>query len=228
MPGRIAHAKNRSSDSGVSRRAARMSQAPAGGRKFHRSRGHGSRGPRRITENGQPIIDPHAWNSIANGLVYVSNIVKALSAIDPDGAKQYAANGQRYAEELRKLDAYTRQKLAAVPANRRTVLTSHDALGYFGDAYGVTFLAPVRFSTESEASAATIAKLIDQIKAAHVTTYFFENSNDPKLIRQIAAATQAVPGGELYVEALSPSDGPAPTYVAMFRHNVDLMVAAMR
>jgi zinc/manganese transport system substrate-binding protein len=184
-------------------------------------------GTRAMDEDGKRIIDPHAWNSAANGVVYVGNIVKALSAADPTGAAQYEMNGKRYADELRGLDAYARQMIGAVSPDRRKILTSHDAFGYFGDAYGVTFLSPVGFSTEVEASAADVAKLIDQIKAAHVRAYFFENSNDPKLIRQIARATKAEPGGELYVEALSESDGPAPTYAAMFRRNVDLMVAAM-
>jgi zinc/manganese transport system substrate-binding protein len=183
---------------------------------------------RAMEEDGKRIVDPHAWNSAANGAVYVGNIVKALSAADPEGAAQYEANGKRYADELRGLDAYARQMIGTVPPDRRKVLTSHDAFGYFGEAYGVTFLAPVGFSTESEASANRVAKLIDQIKAEHVKAYFFENSNDPKLIRQIARATNAEPGGELYVEALSEPDGPVPTYAAMFRRNVDLMVAAMR
>jgi zinc/manganese transport system substrate-binding protein len=181
-----------------------------------------------MDEDGKRIVDPHAWNSAENGIIYVNNIVKALSAADPEGAARYAANGNQYANELRELGTYARQKVATVPSDRRKVLTSHDAFGYFGDAYGVTFLAPVGLSTESEAAASNVAKLIDQIKTEHVKAYFFENSNDPKLIRQIARATGAEPGGELYVEALSKKDGPAPSYAAMFRHNVDLMVAAMK
>ncbi|MEA2773648.1 MAG: zinc/manganese transport system substrate-binding protein, partial [Acetobacteraceae bacterium] len=92
----------------------------------------------------------------------------------------------------------------------------------------VTFLSPLGFSTESEASARDVAKLIRQIKAEHVRAYFFENSNDPRLVRQIASATGAEPGGVLYVEALSTPDGPAPTYAAMFRRNVDEMTRAMK
>ncbi len=182
---------------------------------------------RGMTDHGRRFIDPHAWNSLANGVIYVGNIARALAAQDPDGAAEYAANGKRYAEALLELDTYTRRQVATVPADRRIVLTSHDALGYFGDAYGVTFLSPLSFSTESEASAATVARLIDRIKTDRIRAYFFENSNDPKLIRQIAAATAAQSGGELYVESLSPPQGPAPTYAAMFRHNVDLMVSAM-
>lgn len=183
---------------------------------------------RHMEEDGKQITDPHAWNSAANGVIYVGNIVKALSVADPDGASTYQANGARYVQQLRDLDTYARQQVATVPSPRRKVLTSHDAFGYFGAAYGVTFLAPLGFSTESEASAQDVAKLIRQIKAEHVRAYFFENSNDPRLVRQIASATGAEAGGVLYVEALSPPDGPAPTYAAMFRRNVDQLVAAMK
>jgi zinc/manganese transport system substrate-binding protein len=181
-----------------------------------------------MQEDGKRITDPHAWNSALNGIVYVKNIVQALCAVDPDGATIYRANGERYIHELQELDIYTRQQIASVPPARRKVLTSHDALSYFGAAYGVTFLAPLGISTESEASAQGVAKLIRQIKAEQVKAYFFENSNDPRLVRQIANATGAEPGGSLYVEALSPPDGPAPTYAALFRYNVDALVAAMK
>lgn len=182
----------------------------------------------RMEEDGKQITDPHAWNSAANGAVYVRNIAAALSAADPGGAATYKANGDRYAAELVELDRYARQQVATVPAGQRKVLTTHDAFGYFGHAYGVTFLSPLGYSTESEASAQQVAALIKQIKAEHVRVYFLESSNDPRLVEQIARATAAQPGGVLYVEALSQPDGPAPTYAAMFRHNVDQLTAAMR
>jgi zinc/manganese transport system substrate-binding protein len=181
-----------------------------------------------MEEDGKQITDPHAWNSAANGVIYVRNIVAALSATDPDGTATYKANGDRYAAELMVLDRYARQQVATVPAGRRKVLTTHDAFGYFGHAYGVTFLSPLGYSTESEASAQQVAALIRQIKAEHIRAYFFENSNDPRLVEQIAHATGAQPGGVLFVEALSEPDGPAPTYAAMFRCNVDRLTAAMR
>ena len=181
----------------------------------------------RITEDGKQVADPHAWNSAANGVAYVQNIVAALSAADPEGADAYRANGARYAGELQQLDSDARQRIAAIPPPRRKVLTSHDAFGYFGAAYGVTFLFPSGLSTEGEASARAVAALIRQIKAEKVQTYFLENSNDPRLVEQVARATGAQLGGTLYVEALSAPDGPAPTYAAMFRRNVDAMVAAM-
>ncbi len=183
---------------------------------------------RSMEEDGQRITDPHAWNSAANAVIYVRNIVAALQKADPAGAAVYQANGEHYTEQLQALDSYARTQIQSIPVAQRKVLTSHDAFGYFGDAYGVTFLSPLGFSTESEASAADVGKLIRQIKAEHVSAYFFENSGDPRLVKQIADASGAKPGGELYVEALSPADGPAASYVQMFRYNVVQLVAAMR
>ncbi|WP_350578319.1 metal ABC transporter substrate-binding protein [Pseudomonas sp. HY2-MNA-CIBAN-0224] len=183
---------------------------------------------RSMEEDGKRITDPHAWNSAANGVVYVRNIISALQKADPANASDYQAKGDQYIQQLEQLDAYARAQIQAIPSDKRKVLTSHDAFGYFGDAYGVTFLSPLGFSTETEASASDVAKLIKQIKQEHVSTYFFENSSDPRLVKQIADASGAQPGGELYVESLSPADGPAPTYAQMFRYNVDKLTAAMK
>ncbi|WP_213881422.1 metal ABC transporter substrate-binding protein [Pseudomonas sp. dw_358] len=189
------------------------------------SRGIKTRG---MEEDGEHIIDPHAWNSAANGVIYVRNIVAALDKADPQNAADYDRNAKAYIEQLQGLDAYARAHVEAVPAAQRKVLTSHDAFGYFGDAYGVSFISPLGFSTENEPSAADVATLIRQIKQERISAYFFENSGDPRLVKQIAAASGAQPGGELYVEALSPADGPASTYATMFRYNVDQLVAAMK
>lgn len=183
---------------------------------------------RSMEEDGKRITDPHAWNSAANGVIYVRNIITALKKADPEGASVYQANGDRYIAQLQELDSYARAQVQAIPVAQRKVLTSHDAFGYFGDDYGVTFLSPLGLSTESEASATDVSTLIRQIKNEHVSAYFFENSGDPRLVKQIAAASGAQPGGELYVEALSPADGPAATYAQMFRYNVDKLTAAMQ
>jgi zinc/manganese transport system substrate-binding protein len=176
---------------------------------------------------GQTSDDPHVWNSLANAQVWISNIEKALAAADPADAADYRANAARYGKELQDLDAYAHSKLDPVPVDKRKVLTSHDAFGYLARDYQITFVAPLGLSTETEASAGDIVKLIDQIKKEKVMVYFFENSNDPRLVRQIAAATGARPGGELYAEALSGADGPAPSYTKMFRHNIDEIAQAL-
>jgi len=182
---------------------------------------------RTMEEDGKTVTDPHVWNSPVNVKIWVANIEKALSSADPADAAAFKANAERYTKTLDELDAYAHKKFDTVADDRRKVLTSHDAFGYFGREYKVSFLAPLGVSTESEASAADVAKLIEQIKAEHVKTYFFENSNDPRLVKQVAKATGAEPGGELYVESLSDAKGPAPTYEKMFRYNVDQIATAM-
>jgi zinc/manganese transport system substrate-binding protein len=181
----------------------------------------------KMDEDGKMITDPHVWNSIPNVEIWVANIEAALSKADPEDEADFKANADKYLAELKDLDTYTRQRIAAIPKGNRKILTSHDAFGYFGREYGLTFLSPQGVSTETEASAADVAKLIDQIKKERVKVYFFENSNDPRLVQQVAKATGAQPGGELYPEALSPADGPAPTYLKMFRYNIDQLASAM-
>ena len=182
---------------------------------------------RTMEEDGKTVTDPHVWNSPVNVEIWVGNIEKALAAADPQDAGQFKANAANYIKTLKDLDAYAHSKIDPIPQDKRKVLTSHDAFGYFGREYGVSFLAPLGLSTEAEASAADVAKLIEQIKQEGVKVYFFENSNDPRLVQQIAGATGAQSGGELYVEALSKEDGPAPTYAKMFRYNVDQLANAM-
>ncbi len=182
---------------------------------------------RTMEEDGKTVTDPHVWNSPVNVKVWVANIENALSAADPVDAAAFKANAEKYTKKLDELDAYAHSKFDKIAENSRKVLTSHDAFGYFGREYNVSFLAPLGLSTESEASAADVAKLIEQIKQEHVKTYFFENSNDPRLVKQVATATGAEPGGELYVESLSDAKGPAPTYEKMFRYNVDRLSTAM-
>jgi zinc/manganese transport system substrate-binding protein len=180
-----------------------------------------------MDDDGKTVIDPHAWNSAANGIIYVSVIAKALAAADPEDRAVFEKNAKNYEAQLAQLDAEAKAAVAAIPASRRKILTTHDALGYFAKAYGVEILAPLGISTEQEPSAAAVAALIMKIKSEGIKTYFLENSNDPRLIAQIAHATGARPGGELYVESLSKPDGPAATYLDMFKRNITLITKAM-
>lgn len=171
--------------------------------------------------------DPHAWQSLSNGLIYVANIRDGLCEVDPEGCAEYTANAEAYSAQISALDAQVKAQIAAVPAERRKVITTHDAFGYFAEAYGVAFMAPEGVSTESEASATDVARLIDQVKAAGVTALFIENMSDPRLVEQIAAETGAKLGGALYADALSTPEEGAATYLDMFRHNVALLVPAL-
>jgi len=184
--------------------------------------------PRRMNEDGREIIDPHAWQDLSQGRIYVANIAEGLAKVDAPHAAQYRANAERYSRQLADLDAWVRAEIAAVPPPKRQVITTHDAFGYFGRAYGVTFLAPEGISTEAEITARSLASLVRQIRQTGIKAVFLENMADSRLIQQLAREADAAIGGTLYVDALSAKTGPAPSYAAMFRHNVPELVAAMR
>ena len=178
-------------------------------------------------DDGKTVTDPHVWNSVPNVIIWVGNIEKALAAADPENAATFKANADRYRKELEALNSEIHTKIDAVPVEKRKVLTSHDAFGYYGKEYGVSFLAPLGISTEAEASAADVAELIEQIKKEGIKVYFIENSNDPRLVKQIADATGAAVDGVLYPEALSAADGPASTYIKMMQYNTGELAAAI-
>jgi zinc/manganese transport system substrate-binding protein len=172
-------------------------------------------------------FDPHAWQSVTNVAIYVGNIERGLAAADPAGAEIYKVNAAAYLAELDALDAEIRAAVAALPEDRRTVVTSHDAFGYFAADYGLTFVAPQGVSTEAEASAQDVAALITQIREAGIAAVFVENIADRRLLDQIAAETGAAIGGTLYSDALSAADGPAATYLDMMRHNLGQLTGAL-
>ena len=181
-----------------------------------------------LEEDGKTLTDPHAWNSAANGALYAQNILNGLVKADPQDKAALEASGKPYITQLNQLDSWAKTRFSQIPQAKRKVLTSHDAFGYFSRAYGVTFIAPQGLSSESEASAAQVAEIINQIKADGVKTWFMENQLDPRLVKQIASATGAQPGGELYPEALSAKGGVADTYVKAFRHNVNTLADSMK
>tara|TARA_R110000868_G_scaffold25433_6_gene99326 strand:+ start:1694 stop:2578 length:885 start_codon:yes stop_codon:yes gene_type:complete len=184
--------------------------------------------PREMEEDGETLPDPHAWQDLANGAIYVRNIEAALSAADPEDAATYKANAETLLARLTTLDKWTRAEIATVPADKRKVITTHDAFGYFGAAYGVTFLAPAGLSTDAEPGAGSLSRLIDQIKEENIKALFIENMSDPRLMDMLSRETGAKLGGELFSDALSPASGPASTYPAMFENNVPKLVAAMK
>jgi zinc/manganese transport system substrate-binding protein len=171
--------------------------------------------------------DPHAWQSAANVNIYVANIRDALSAADPAGKAAYEANAKAYSEKLDALDKEVRAAVNSIPKERRKVITSHDAFAYFRAAYGIDFVAPQGVSTESEASARDVAKIIRQIRAQKIPAVFLENVSDPRLVRRIADETGAKIGGTLYSDALSDEKGPAASYIEMMRHNLRQFAAAL-
>lgn len=185
--------------------------------------------PITTTEGGEaaPAPDPHAWQDPRNVIVYADNIARALAAIDPAHSEAYRQRLHHYKAELEALDREVRSELQAIPAEKRRVITSHDAFVYYGRAYGVSFLAPEGISTDSEPSARAIADLIRQIRRDGIRALFIENISDPRLIDEIARETGATLGPPLYSDALSRPDGPAPGYLRMMQYNTAALKQGM-
>ncbi|WP_406854863.1 metal ABC transporter substrate-binding protein [Alsobacter sp. KACC 23698] len=184
--------------------------------------------PLESREGGEaPHADPHAWQDVANAKAYVAAIRDGLSAADPAGKAVYDERAAAYLAQLDALDAEVRAAIARIPADRRRIVTTHDAFGYFGRAYGVAFIAPQGVSTEAEASARDVARIIRQIRAEKVPAVFLENVSDPRLMQRITRETGAKVGGKLYSDALSEQGGPAGTYIEMIRNNIRELSAAL-
>ncbi|WP_363349653.1 metal ABC transporter substrate-binding protein [Methylocystis echinoides] len=176
---------------------------------------------------GEEGTDPHAWQNVANAKIYVGEIRDALIAADPPGAEAYRSRAENYLVRLDALDREIVDTLGAIPENRRRVVSTHDAFGYFSARYGVAFIAPQGVSTEAEASARDIVRIIQAVKQNQVGAVFLENIADPRLAKRIAAETGARIGGTLYSDALSgPGEGGA-NYIDMMRHNVRELAKAL-
>ncbi|KJV08909.1 metal ABC transporter substrate-binding protein [Elstera litoralis] len=172
-------------------------------------------------------VDPHAWQDVGNVRIMVANIANALTDADPAHAEGYKARAAAYQAELETLESEIKAQIGALTAVQRRVITSHDAFGYYGKAYGVSFRAPQGMNTDSEASAKDVAKLISQIRKEKIKAVFVENISDPRLTQQLAKEAGAVIGGALYSDALSATGGPAARYLDMMRHNTKTLVTGM-
>ncbi|GEP60454.1 metal ABC transporter solute-binding protein, Zn/Mn family [Reyranella soli] len=174
-----------------------------------------------------PQTDQHAWHDPANGLIYVANIAEGLARLDPPNAAVYRAQAERYAQEIRALDAWARSELAAIPSSKRRFITSHDGFEYLARAYDIEMTPARGMVNDTDPSAEDIARLIQQIRTTKVKAIFIENMNDPRLIERVAREAGATVGGTLYSDALSKPGGDADTYLKMIRHNVSTLKAAM-
>lgn len=180
--------------------------------------------PRRVGRS----VDPHAWQSPANAQRYVENIRAALVAAAPAQAAAIDARAKAYSARIADLDARSRAALEAIPREQRRVVSTHDAFGYLGEAYGITFIAPRSWNTDSEASAAGVAAVIRQVRLHQARALFVENITDRRSIERIAQETGARVGGTLYSDALSAPGQGAATYLEMMAHNVEAIAGALR
>lgn len=172
--------------------------------------------------------DPHAWQDVKNVMGYVRNIADGLAQADQVNAAHFRSRAGAYESQLKALDLRIRQMLADVPADRRVAVTTHDAFGYFAQAYGVRLVPARGLSTESEPSAREIARLIDQMRKERIRAVFIENITDPRLMEQLTRETGAAIGGKLYSDALSPPSGAAATYIDMMEFNTATILKALR
>jgi zinc/manganese transport system substrate-binding protein len=185
--------------------------------------------PRRRGEREEDAgaIDPHAWQSIANAKLYVGTIAQGLADIDRAHAAHYQTRALAYQASLEAVEGEVRHAMALIPAERRKIISTHDAFGYFGEAYGLRLIPLQGFSTQSEPSARDMAAIIRQIKAESVPAVFLENISDPRLMQQIAKASGAHIGATLYTDSLSEPEGPAGTYIKMMQSNIKALTRAL-
>ncbi len=173
-------------------------------------------------------IDPHAWQSLSNGMKYAKNIADGLSLADPGRSAYYQSRAEIYIGRMEMLDTEIKQAFESIPAVRRKVLTSHDAFGYFAQAYGIRFISIVGLSSQAEPSASEVAKIIDRARKEQVSGVFIENSTNSRLVKQIARETGSKVGGSLYSDALAPPDQPASTYLGMFNWNAGQLIYVLK
>lgn len=172
--------------------------------------------------------DPHVWQDVGRVQAYVKNIAQGLCAVDAAGCDSYRSNAAAYGQQLDALDQEIRRAWSAIPAQQRLVISSHDAFGYYASAYGVRFLAPQGVSTDSEASAQGVARLVRQIRQEKASALFVESIADPRLIEQIARETGLKASSEgLYSDSLAPQ-GEAASYLGMMRYNTRVLIAAIQ
>ena len=172
-------------------------------------------------------VDPHFWLDPMDVITYVENIRAGLTAIDPEGAGEYAANAAAYERQLRDLDSWMTAQVATIPASRRLLVTNHESFGHFADRYGFEVVGTV-FPTgngEGAPSAQALGTLIDDIRASGAPAIFLETGSNPDLAGQVARETGVKVVTDLYTHSLAEN---APTYLDMMRWNVNQIVEALR
>jgi len=175
--------------------------------------------------------DPHIWHDVANAKFGVAKIRDALMQLDPEHAEEFKSNAAAYLQKLDALDRWILAEVMRLPPNCRKIVTSHDTFGYFAKRYGFEVIGTAigSFSTEAaDPSSVEFAKLLKTIQGARVPAIFCENMHNPKLMQHLAAETRVTLAPELSTDALGPSGSPGETYDAMMRHNVTVMVEALK
>ncbi|TVR03709.1 MAG: hypothetical protein EA398_03990 [Deltaproteobacteria bacterium] len=175
-------------------------------------------------------VDPHIWFDVGRWIIATDEVERALRSLlaeDEEAVLRIERRAAEYRETLRSLDTWVRERVASIDASRRVLVTSHDAFGYFGMAYGVQVEAVQGISTEQEASQRDLVRVIDLVRARALPAVFAETSVNPGLIGQVARETGASLAGPLYSDSLGEPGGAAGTYVGMVEENVRMIVEGL-
>jgi manganese/iron transport system substrate-binding protein len=178
---------------------------------------------------GETAPDPHVWHNAENGIRMVEVISDALKNLSPSHTSLYESNAQQINTELTQLHSWIGDRVATIPPAQRQLVTTHDALGYYVQAYGLKFEGALSgFSTEEAATASRIGELVQEIKSAEVPTIFAESSINPRLIEQVAKeANVKVYQKKLYADGLGEAGTQAETYQKMLKHNTESIVQGL-
>jgi len=184
------------------------------------------------SEDFEGQFDPHVWMDARRWADAARALADHLATHDPEGADAYRANADRYAETLDRLDGYVRQRIEAIPAPQRVLVTAHDAFGYFGEAYGMEVRGLQGLSTATEAGTADVQGLAAFVAERRIPALFVETSVSPRAIEAVREAVRARGfdvqlGGDLYSDALGGPGSGAETYEGMLRHNADTIASAL-
>ena len=173
--------------------------------------------------------DPHMWLDPVFVITYVENIRDGLSVTDPEGAETYKANAEAYMAELEELDAFIEEQVKSLPAERRLLVTNHEALGYFAERYGFEVVDAILPSSSSDASASAreVAATIEAIRSSGAPAIFLDDVENASLANQISAETGVEVVEGMQIESLT-NGAPAETYIDMMKYNVSLIVQALR
>lgn len=174
--------------------------------------------------------DPHVWLSVANAREMVESIRDALVAADPDNAETYRANATTYLAELAALDSEIKAEVQALPSACRKLVTNHDVLGYYADAYGFELVGSVipGVSSAAKPSASDVADIVNKIRAEKVPAVFAEASINPALVKQVAKEANVKVVDDLYGDSLGPKDSDGGTYIGMMRANTEKIIGALK
>ncbi len=170
---------------------------------------------------GEKVPDPHVWHNPQNGLRMVETIRDQLIEISPTNAQLYTKNAASLTDELQKIDTWIKAQIATIPAQKRKLVTTHDALTYYADAYGLENAVALQgVTTEEQPTAARIAELSSEIKSTGVPTIFAETTTNPKLMETVAReANVKISDKELYSDELGGPGTGADTYQGMLKTN---------